>query len=146
MWFPKDDLQDSASWSSSPLVLLRDIHQTLLSKYDYKDTAPPPPQFVTGTRVGRRQQDYDTQQQEDAPLFLPYLNKLHEASIVWGEDTSNVTTIPSQNRLTHQILIMCQHFKDLKQTFVVSLRVERFRFLVQHVLSLRLRTQFCTQS
>ena len=26
LWLPKDDLQDSSSWSSPPLVILRDIH------------------------------------------------------------------------------------------------------------------------
>ena len=30
LWFPADDLQDSSSWTSSPLVLLRDIHADLL--------------------------------------------------------------------------------------------------------------------
>ena len=30
LWLPKDDLRDSSSWSSPPLVLLRDIHTTLL--------------------------------------------------------------------------------------------------------------------
>ena len=31
LWLPKDDLRDSSSWSSPPLVLLRDIHSKLLS-------------------------------------------------------------------------------------------------------------------
>ena len=31
LWLPKDDLQDSASWSSPPLVLLRDIHSHLIA-------------------------------------------------------------------------------------------------------------------
>ncbi len=39
MMVPQDDLADS-SWSSSPLVLLREIHDTLVSDYDYKDSAP----------------------------------------------------------------------------------------------------------
>ncbi len=26
LWLPKDDLRDSSSWSSTPLMLLRDIH------------------------------------------------------------------------------------------------------------------------
>jgi len=47
---PKDDLQDSASWSSSPLVL---------AHYDWKDTAPPQSHSDTGARVGRSQQDGD---------------------------------------------------------------------------------------
>jgi hypothetical protein len=41
LWSPKDELQDSASWSSTPLVLLRDIHNGLLTNYNFKDTEPP---------------------------------------------------------------------------------------------------------
>jgi hypothetical protein len=59
------------------------------------------------------------------------LNWLYETYIVWGEDDSNVTVIPAQNRLTHQILIMWQSFKGLKQTFVVSCRVEQIRLCAQ---------------
>ena len=33
LWLPKDDLRDSSSWSSSPLVLLRDIHSRLTAQY-----------------------------------------------------------------------------------------------------------------
>jgi hypothetical protein len=36
LWLPKDDLRDSSSWVSSPLVLLRDIHSKLLTQYDCK--------------------------------------------------------------------------------------------------------------
>jgi hypothetical protein len=82
LWLPKDDLQDSAAWSSPPLVLLGDIHRDLLANYDCKDTAPPQAQPGMGVRVGRSQQDGDAQQQESAPLFLPQLNSLHEANIV----------------------------------------------------------------
>jgi hypothetical protein len=66
-----------------------------------------------GTRGGLRSQDGVSQQQEDAPLFVPQLNRLHEASIVRGEDASNVavTDIPAQNRVTLQILSMWQPFK-----------------------------------
>jgi hypothetical protein len=31
LWLPKDDLQDSSSWSSPPLLLLHDIHSKLLT-------------------------------------------------------------------------------------------------------------------
>ena len=34
---PKDDLRDSSSWASSPLVLLRDIHSKLITQYDWKE-------------------------------------------------------------------------------------------------------------
>jgi hypothetical protein len=35
------DLQDSSSWTSSPLRLLRDIHSNLISKYDCKEVCAP---------------------------------------------------------------------------------------------------------
>ena len=71
-------------------------------------------------------------QEQDAPLTIPQLNRLHE-SIVRGEDASNVdvTSIPSQNRVTLQILRLWQTFKDLNQTCVVSNRAEQFRFRTQ---------------
>ncbi len=128
LWLPKDDLQDSSSWSSSPLLLLRDIHSKLLTKYNCKEgCAPSQSQAHVGARGGLSSQDGVSQQQQDAPLSIPQLNHLHEASIVWGEDASNVavTAIPAQNRLTHQILHHFQEFKDLKETFAVSRRAEQ---------------------
>jgi len=50
---------------------------------------------------------------------------------VRGEDASNVASIPAQNGLTHKILSMWSPFKDLKQTFAVSLRAEQLRLRVQ---------------
>jgi hypothetical protein len=37
LWLPKDDLRDSSSWESPPLVLLRDIHSKFLTQYDWKE-------------------------------------------------------------------------------------------------------------
>ena len=51
LWLSKDDLQVSSSWSSSPLVLLRDIHSKLLVQYDYKEDCDP---SQSHTRVGSR--------------------------------------------------------------------------------------------
>jgi hypothetical protein len=130
LWLPKDDLQDSASWSSPPLVILRDIHNILLANYDCKDTAPPQSQPGTGGSVARSHQDGDAQQQEAGPLLIPQLNRLLEAYFVRGEDASHVAAVPTQNRLIHQILSMWQHL-DLKQTFADSRRAEQLRLLSQ---------------
>ena len=65
---------------------------------------PPQSQTSMGARVGRSQQDGDAQQQEAAPLFLPQLNRISEAYHVRGEDASNMSPIPSQHRMTMQIL------------------------------------------
>jgi hypothetical protein len=82
------------------LVLLRELHATLVAHYDCKDTAPP----RCGARGGHSSQDWSSQQQEAGPPFLPRLNRLLEAYTVRGEDVSNidVNPIPSPRRLTHQ--------------------------------------------
>ena len=32
LWLARDDLKDASAWSSTPLVLLRDIHNDLVNK------------------------------------------------------------------------------------------------------------------
>jgi hypothetical protein len=81
---PKDDLQDSDSWSSSPRVILRDIHSHLIVNCYCKDTVTPPSKPGARARVGRSQQDGDAQQQEDNPLLLLQGTRLHEVYHVWG--------------------------------------------------------------
>ena len=131
MWLPKDDLQDSASWSSPPLVLLRDIHSHLIANCDCKDTVPPQSQPGERARVGRSQQDGDAQQQEAGPLLLPQLSWLQKAYHVRGEDASNMPNIPLQHRVTMQILKHWQPFRDLKLTFAVSRCAEQLRLRTQ---------------
>ena len=80
VWLPKDDLRDSSSWSSPPLLLLRDIHSNLLTQYDFKETDP---------------------------HSLPQINLLFETSFVRDESSDSnvdVAVIPSQSRVTQQIL------------------------------------------
>ena len=86
LWLPKDDLQDSISWSSPPLVLLRDIHSGLLANYDCKDSTTTQSQSGGRARVGHRSPDGDSQQQETDPLLIPELNRLNEVFLVWGEE------------------------------------------------------------
>ena len=62
LWLTKDDLKDPSTWSSPPLVLLRDIHDGLLAKYEYKDTVTPQSHPGVRSRVGRSQKDGDGQQ------------------------------------------------------------------------------------
>ncbi len=133
LWLPKDDLKDSSSRSSTPLLLLRDIHNDLLAQYDCKDCAPPP--ALPGARracSGRVSQDGVSQQQEAGALFLPQLNNLVYQANLRGEDASNAgPTIPTQHHLTHQILNHWQPFRDLKRTFAVSRRAEQLRLRTQ---------------
>ena len=87
LWLPKDDLRDSSSWTSPPLVLLRDIHSKLLTQYDCKEVcAPSQSQVNVGDSARLSSQDGVSQQQETAPLSLPQLNLLFEASFVRDEE------------------------------------------------------------
>ncbi len=42
LWLFKEDLRDSSSWSSPPLLLLRDIHCKLIGDYDCKEVRVSP--------------------------------------------------------------------------------------------------------
>ena len=92
LWLPKDDLKDSSAWSSPPLVLLRDIHDGLLAKYDCKDNTPPPDQPGSRARPTCDSQDGVSQEETD-PLLLPQIDRLNEDSSR-GEDASNTVVIP----------------------------------------------------
>ncbi len=91
---PKDDLRDSSSWSSPPLVLLRDIHSKLIDQYDCKEVcAPSASQVNTGAGARLSSQDGVSQQQETASHSLQQINRLFEASFVRDESsTSNADT------------------------------------------------------
>ena len=89
LWLPKDDLRDSSSWSSPPLVLLRDIHSKLLTQYDCKEVcAPSQSQGNVGASGRLSSQDGVPQQQETAPLSLPQLNRLFEDSFTRDETSA----------------------------------------------------------
>ena len=129
MWLPKDDLRDSSSWSSPPLLLLRDIHSKLLTQYDCKEVcAPSQSQVNAGASTGLSSQDGVSQQQETTSLSLPQLNRLFEASFVRNESSASnagVAVIPSQFRVTQQILTHWQPFRDLKLMLAGSRRAEQ---------------------
>ncbi len=99
LWLTKDDLRDSSSWSSPPLLLLHDIHSRLVTQYDCKEVCTPSqPQGNVGASARLSSQDGIPQQQKAVPLSLPQLNCLHEASFAREESsTSNagVADIPS---------------------------------------------------
>ena len=76
-----------------------------------------------------------SQEQETAPLSIPQLNCLIEASFVRDESSASnaddVAVIPSQLKATQQILSHWQPFRDLKLKFVVSRRVEQLNLRSQ---------------
>ena len=68
------------------------------------------------------------QQQEDAPLCIPQLNRLIEASFVRDESSvsnADVAAIPSHHKVTQQILSHWQPFLDHKLMFAGSRRAEQ---------------------
>ncbi len=73
-------------------------------------------------------QDGVPQQQEPAPLSLPQLNRLFEASFARDEisvSNAGVSVIPSQFKVTQQILLHWHPFQDLKLKLVGSRRAEQ---------------------
>ena len=63
-----------------------------------------------------------------APLSLPWLDHLFEASFARDESSASnagVAAIPSQLKVTKQILLHWQPFRDLKLKFVGSRRHEQ---------------------
>jgi hypothetical protein len=147
-WLTKDDLRDSSSWSSPPLVLLRDIHSYLIDQYDCKEEvcAQSQSQVNVGTGAGPSSQsqvnigsgprpssqDGVPQKQETATLMFPQLNRLIEVSFVRDESSASnfdVTVIPSQFKVTKQILLHWQPFRcdirDLKLKYVGSRQTEQ---------------------
>jgi hypothetical protein len=105
-------------------MFLRDIHSKLIDQYDCKEVCvPSPSQFNGGAGDRLRSQDGVSQEKETVSLSLPQINRLIEDSFVWDErSVSNVdvTVIPSQFRVTQQILRHWQTFQDLKLMFAGS--------------------------
>jgi hypothetical protein len=82
LWLSQDDLKDPSSWSSSPLLFLRDIHSKFLFDYNSKESSSQS-EFDVGGSGGLTSQDGVSQPEETAPLSLPHLNRLFETSFVW---------------------------------------------------------------
>ncbi len=98
------------------------IHDNLLTNYDCKEVcAPSQSQGNVGAIARPGPQDGVPQQQEAAPLSLPQLNRLYEVSFARDESspsTAGVTAVPTQAKITQQILNHWQPFRDLKLQFV----------------------------
>jgi hypothetical protein len=115
----------------------------LLTQYDCKEVCAqtqsqvnvgtgtgPSSQSQVNIGTGPRQisQDGVSHLQDPAPLSLPQFNRLVEVSFVWDESSASstdVTVIPSQFKVTKQILFHCQPFRDLNLKYVGSRHVSR---------------------
>jgi hypothetical protein len=89
----------------------------LLTQYDWKEVcAPSQSQVNVGTSARLSSQDGVSHQEETATFSLPQFNRLFEASFVREESSASnadVAVIPSQHRVTQQILSHWQLFRDL---------------------------------
>jgi hypothetical protein len=112
-----------------PLVLLRDIHSKLLTQYNCKEVcALSQSQGNVEASARLSSQGGVPQQQEAAPLSLPQLNRLFQASFardVSSASNDGVAAIPTQFKVTQHILRKWQPFRDLKLKFVGSRRQEQ---------------------
>jgi hypothetical protein len=110
-------------------MLLRDIHSKLITQYNCKEVcAPSQSQVNAGAGDRNSSQDGVSQQQEVTTLSIPQLNCLYEASFVRNETSASnaaVTAIPSQHRISLQMLSHWQPFRDLKLMFAGSRRAEQ---------------------
>ena len=89
---------------------------------------PSQSQVNAGASAGLSSQDGVSQQQETTSLSLPQLNRLIEASFVRDESSASnadVTVIPSQFKVTKQILLHWQPFRDIKLKYVGSRQAEQ---------------------
>ena len=85
-------------------------------------------QGIVGASARLSSQDGVPQHQEAAPLSLPRLDHLFETSFTRDErsvSNAGVAVIPSQLKVTKQILLHWQPFRDLKLKFVGSRRHEQ---------------------
>ncbi len=86
------------------------------------------PQGNVGAHARPGPQNGVPQQQEAVPLVLAQLNRLYEASFARDESSpssAGVTAVPSQFKITQQILKHWQPFRDLNLQFVGSRRQEQ---------------------
>ena len=108
------------------------------TKYDCKEVcAPSQSQGNIGASVRRSSQDGVPQQQEAAHLSLPRFDRLFEASFARDESSASnagVVVIPSQLKVTKQILLHWQPFRDLKLKFVGSRRHEQLSSRSQQLI------------
>ena len=130
-------------------MFLRDIHSNLLTQYDCKEVceqsqsqvnvgtgAGPslPSQVNIGAGPRPSSQDGVSHLKEPSPLSLPQLNRLVETSVVRDESSASnddVPVIPSQLKVTHQILRHWEPFRDLKARFADSCHAEQLSFRSQ---------------
>ena len=113
-WLP-DTLTNLSTWTSTPLLALRSIHEWLLATYDCTEDQPSA-QHSGSAPAQQPNQTGSSQLSEDVKLSLPQLSRLHEAYLQRGQSqaapsqstppqqNTNPTLIPTQRSVTHQII------------------------------------------
>ena len=108
-----------------PLLLFHEIHSKFLTQYECKEVyVASQSQFNVGPSTRLSSQNGVSQHQKTTPISLPQLDLLHESSFV-SVVNADVVVIPSQYRVTQEILIHYQSFRDLKLMFTGSGHVEQ---------------------
>jgi hypothetical protein len=108
-------------------------------------------QSQVGGTITRQSLQNDIPQQQAAPLSLPHLNLLFETSLVGDENstsTADVPVIPTQNKVTVQILIHWKPFIDLQLESQEEDAPPRILFYCEHLreVTLRICTNFIPTS
>jgi hypothetical protein len=119
----------------TPVYALRDIPDKITTQYVSKEVCAPSQSQVNGGTGDRNSSQESVSQQEEVTHFsIPQLNCLYEDSFLWDETSvSNAadTVIPSQHRVSLQMLNHWYHFRDLKKMFAGSRRAEQLTLLSQ---------------
>jgi hypothetical protein len=148
VWLPGNDIQDPTTWSVPSLRTLKHLHETLLQDYDCTEqpvaNQPAQPSDAGGSAAANagappppppaRAQDVSS-----GTLVLPQLNRLHEAykrrqdalpASSTSQDLQPTASgpIPSQRRLTQQLIAHWPQFKALRQRYAGT-RFEEQRML-----------------
>jgi hypothetical protein len=137
IWLPGNDLQDPATWSISPLCMLKHLHAALLQDYDcteqpvaHQPALPLGAGCSTAANAGTPPPLPPARSQDtcSGTLVLPQLNLLHEAykrrqvappvsSNSQDQQPPASGPIPSQRRLTQQLTEHWPQFKILRQRY-----------------------------
>ena len=92
-------------------------------------------------RVEHSSQDWDSQQQQTDPLFIPQLNILQETFHEWGEEVSNTVVISLQHRLTIHLTKHWEPVSGATFSHHAELCLHRTQCIVFNVIDSVLRTE-----
>jgi hypothetical protein len=126
-WLP-DNLTDSSTLTSPPLLAMRSIHEEPLANYDCTEDQPSSQQGGSAP-AQQPHQNGSSQLSEDVKLSLPQLNQLHLAYLQRGQSqtapsqstssqqNTTPTLIPTQCSVTRQIIKEWDPYAEVRDKF-----------------------------